>query len=78
MKDQTVQQAATGAAIESLPGFITKRVFSEQMAWSLRKTDMLLQQRKIPFIKLGKLVRIPWPEARDHLLRNYKINPIGE
>jgi len=78
MKDQTVQQAASGAAIETLPGFITKQVFSERMAWSLRTTDNLLRQRKIPFCKLGKIVRIPWPEARDHVLRNYRINAHGD
>ncbi len=77
MKVQPVQQAATGAAIETPPGFITKQVFSERMAWSLRTTDNLLRQRKIPFCKVGKICRIPWPEARDHVLRNYRINATG-
>jgi hypothetical protein len=78
MKTTEVQEAATGAATESLPGFITKKVFSERMSWSARTTDNFLKARKIPFCKLGKIVRIPWPEARDHVLRNYRINALGE
>ena len=72
------QVAASGAALEPQPGFITKQDFSARMAWSLRTTDNLLRQRKIPFCKLGKIVRIPWPEARDHVLRKYRINASGE
>lgn len=78
MNNQSNQQAATGAATESPPEFITKQVFSDRMAWSLRTTDNLLRQRKIPFCKLGKIVRIPWPEAREHVLRNYRIHAGGE
>jgi len=78
MKDNIVQQAATGAALESQPELITKQTFSQRMSWSVRTTDNFLRLRKIPFCKLGKIVRIPWPEARDHLLRNYQINAHGQ
>jgi hypothetical protein len=70
--------AEASGALDPQPEFITKRVFSERMAWSVRTTDNFLRQRKIPFCKLGKIVRIPWPEARDHLLRNYRINAVGQ
>jgi len=78
MKINTIQQAAPGAAIDSPTGFITKQIFSERMAWSLRTTDNLLKARKVPFCKVGKMCRIPWPEARDHLLRNYRINAVNK
>jgi len=78
MKDQNPQQAAPGAALDSQPELITKQVFSHRMSWSVRKTDQLCHDRRIPFVKLGKMVRIPWPEARDHLLRNYQINAHGQ
>jgi len=58
--------------------FITKRIFAQRMSVSLRTTDNWLRLRKIPFCKFGKIVRIPWPEAREHCLRNYKINAHGE
>jgi hypothetical protein len=74
MSDNNTTPESSGTGTESQPEFITKRVFSARMAWSVRTTDNFLRQRKIPFCKLGKIVRIPWPEAREHLLRNYKIN----
>ncbi len=78
MKDEIVQQAAPGAAVDRQPELITKQVFSQRMSWSVRTTDNFIRLRKIPFCKLGKIVRIPWPEARDHLLRNYQINACGQ
>jgi hypothetical protein len=78
MKQDSIQQAEAAQALESEPVFLTKQVFSERMAWSLRTTDNLLKLRKIPYCKLGKIVRIPWPEAREHLIRNYQLNARGQ
>jgi len=79
MKDKTTQQAATGAALESEPEVDTKQIFAGRMRVSVRTVDNWLKDGKIPCLRLGgKIVRIPWKEARDHLLRKYRVNARGE
>lgn len=57
------------------PDLITKKVFAERTSMSVRSVEKLLQEKRIPAIRMTrKIVRIPWKEALDHLRRNYTIN----
>lgn len=57
------------------PELITKKVFAERTSMSVRSVEKLLQEKRIPAIRMTrKIVRIPWQEALDHLRRNYTIN----
>lgn len=79
MKAANSIQPVSGAASESEPEFDTKQIFAGRMRVSVRTVDHWLKDGKIPCLRLGgKIVRIPWKEARDHLLCNYRVNARGE
>lgn len=79
MKDKPTQQPVPGVGFESEPDLDTKQIFAGRMRVSIRTVDHWIRDGKIPFLRLGgKMVRIPWREARDHLLRNYRVNARGE
>jgi hypothetical protein len=40
--------------------------------------DNWIHDRRIPFLKIGRTVFIPWREALETLSRDYRLNPRGE
>ena len=48
--------------------------FSQRVSVSTRCVQNWLHDRRIPFLKVGKTVLIPWREALEKLKRDYQIN----
>ena len=60
------------------PDLDRKARFAQRASVSVRSVDNWIHDRRIPFLKVGGTVLIPWREALDHLRRNYGINARGE
>jgi len=60
------------------PDLDRKPRFAERAGISPRCLDNWLKLKRIPYLRVGKVVLIPWREALAHLRRNYGINPRGE
>lgn len=69
--------AAPGLPQSPEPDLDRKRRFAQRVGVSPRCVDNWLHHRRIPFLRVGKVVLIPWKEAIDHLNRNYRITPRG-
>ena len=58
---------------------LTKAQFAERIGVCPRSIDSWCATKKIPFLRItSRLIRIPWPEALDHLNRKFRVNPRGE
>lgn len=69
-----------GTGISQLPepDLDRKPRFAERAGISPRCLDNWLKQKRIPYLRVGKVILIPWREALAHLRRNYGINARGE
>ena len=68
----------TGKSQLPEPDLYRKRRFAECAGISPRCLDNWLKLKRIPYLRVGKVVLIPWREALAHLRRNYGINARGE
>jgi excisionase family DNA binding protein len=68
----------TGPGRNSEPELDRKRKFAQRASVSPRCVDNWLHDRRIPFLKVGRTVLIPWREALEKLKRDYQINARGE
>lgn len=71
-------QPASGAGLAAEPEFDRKARFADRTSVSCRCVDNWIHDRRIPFLKIGRAVLIPWREALETLNRNYRLNPRGE
>jgi len=60
------------------PELDRKKRFAQRASVSVRCVDNWLHDRRIPFLKIGRTVLIPWREALDKLKRDYQSNAFGE
>lgn len=60
------------------PDLERKTRFAQRASVSQRTCDNWIATKRIPYLRVGKIVLIPWREALEHLRRNYGINPRGE
>lgn len=60
------------------PELERKRQFAHRASVSVRSVDNWIRDRRIPFLKIGRTVLIPWREALETLNRNYRLNARGE
>ena len=68
----------TGQGQDTEPEFDRKRRFANRVSVSVRCVDNWIRDRRIPFLKVGRAVLIPWREAVDTLKRQYRRNARGE
>ncbi len=68
----------TGPGRKSEPEFDRKARFAQRASVSVHCVDNWIRDRRIPFLKIGRTVLIPWREALETLSRNYRLNPRGE
>lgn len=68
----------TGLGRNSEPEFDRKKQFARRAAVSGRCVDNWLHDRRIPFLKVGKTVLIPWRAALEKLKQDYQINARNE
>jgi len=78
MQYETTQQPASGAGLESQPELERKARFAQRASVSVRCVDNWMHDRRIPFLKIGHTVLIPWREALETLNRNYRLSARGE
>ena len=60
------------------PELDRKLKFADRVGISPRCLDNWLRDKKIPYLRVGKIVLIPWRDALAHLRRSYGINARGE
>ena len=60
------------------PEYDRKPQFAKRAAVSLRCVDNWIRDRRIPILRVGRTVLIPWREALDTLNRNYRLNARSE
>ncbi len=60
------------------PELDRKARFAQRASVSVRCVDNWIHDRRIPFLKIGRTVLIPWREAFETLNRHYRLNPRGE
>jgi excisionase family DNA binding protein len=77
MKDKP-EQPASGAGLTAEPEFDRPPRFAQRASVSLRTCSNWLRQGRIPYVRVGRIVLIPWREALEHLNRNYRVNARGE
>ncbi len=68
----------TGPGRNSEPELDRKARFAQRASVSVRCVDNWLRDRRIPFLKIGRAVLIPWREALETLNRNYRLNARDE
>jgi excisionase family DNA binding protein len=68
----------TGSGYKSEPELDRKAQFAQRVSVSVRCVDNWIRDRRIPFLKIGRAVLIPWREALDTLNRNYRLNARSE
>lgn len=78
MNDNKEIQPATGAGQAAEPELDRKARFAQRASVSVRCLDNWIHDRRIPFLKIGRTVLIPWREALATLNRHYRLNPRGE
>lgn len=76
MKEINTPDAGPGRNNE--PELDRKARFAQRASVSVRCVDNWIHDRRIPFLKIGRTVLIPWREALETLNRNYRLNPRGE
>jgi hypothetical protein len=59
------------------PDLDRKIRFAQRAGVSPRCLDNWIRDRRIPFLRVGKIVLIPWKEALGHLNHNYRVSPRG-
>jgi excisionase family DNA binding protein len=64
----------TGPGRNSEPELDRKQQFAQRASVSVRSVDNWIRDRRIPFLRIGRTVRIPWREALETLNRNYRLN----
>jgi excisionase family DNA binding protein len=65
--------------IAALPDYETKSQVARRLNVSSRTIDNLMQQRRLPFIKItSKIVRFPKAEVDAYLTRQFQINAIDQ
>ena len=69
---------APGPAAQIEPEFDRKARFAQRASVSVRCVDNWVRDRRIPFLKIGRAVLIPWREALETLNRNYRLNARGQ
>ncbi len=69
---------APSSAAQIEPELDRKRRFAQRTSVSVRCVDNWLSQKRIPYIRVGRVVLIPWREALAHLNRNYRVNANGD
>lgn len=75
----TQPSAAQTLRAQCVAVLLTKAQFAERIGVCPRSVDSWCASKKIPFLRItSRLIRIPWPEALDHLNRKFRINPRGE
>lgn len=77
MKEIVTIQPVTGAGPAAEPELERKAHFARRISVSVRSVDNWIHDRRIPFLKVGRTVLIPWREALEALNRNYRLNPHG-
>ena len=68
----------TGPGLEAEPEFDRKPRFAQRTSVSVRCVDNWIQDGRIPYLKIGRAVLIPWREALETLKRNYRLEARGE
>jgi len=76
MNENITPDTGPGPSIE--PELDRKPQFAKRASVSVRSVDNWIHDRKIPFLKIGRTVLIPWREALETLNRNYRLNARGE
>jgi excisionase family DNA binding protein len=77
-KTKDTIEPASGAGLAIEPELDRKAHFAKRTSVSLRCVDGWIHDRRIPFLKIGRTVLIPWREALETLNRHYRLNPRGE
>jgi excisionase family DNA binding protein len=62
------------APVAAEPELDRKGRFAQRVAVSPRTIDNWMADGRIPFLKIGRTVRIPWRQALEVLNRNYRLN----
>jgi excisionase family DNA binding protein len=62
----------TDSCIE--PEFERKADFAKRVSVSVRCLDNWVRDKRIPYLKIGRTVLIPWREALATLNRKYRLN----
>lgn len=78
MKEIVTIQPLTGTGQAAEPELDRKARFAQRASVSVRCVDNWIHDRRIPFLKIGRTVLIPWREALETLNRHYRLNPRGE
>ena len=60
------------------PDFDRKIEFARRVGISNRTCDNWIRHKRIPIVKVGRVVLIPWREAIAHLNQRYRIRAVGE
>lgn len=60
------------------PDFDRKVEFARRVGISNRTCDNWIRHKRIPVVKVGRVVLIPWREALEHLNQRYRIHAVGE
>ena len=68
----------TGAGHSAEPELDRKARFAQRASVSVRCVDNWIHDRRIPVLKIGRTVLIPWREALETLNRDYRLNARGE
>jgi excisionase family DNA binding protein len=68
---------AVGPGLQSEPYLERKRPFAHRTSVSVRCVDNWLKDHRIPFLKIGRTVLIPWREALETLNRDYRLDARG-
>lgn len=67
----------SGPGQEAEPELDRKQRFAQRASVSIRCVDNWIHDHRIPFLKIGRTVLIPWREALETLNRNYRVNAHG-
>ncbi len=67
-------QPAPGLGLEEEPELDRKKRFAQRASVSVRCVDNWIRDSRIPYLKVGRAVLIPWREALETLKRNYRVN----
>ena len=54
-------------------GLLDKRGLAVRLDISKRTVDTWMRQKRLPFIKIGKMVRFRWPDVLEKL-NAYRVN----
>jgi len=76
MNEKSTPDTGPGRTIE--PELDRKPQFARRASVSVRSVDNWIHDRRIPYLKIGRTVLIPWREALETLNRNYRLNARGE